>query len=416
MIKEKVCIREKQIGLTVTNGKVSAVLRSNITKTGVRIYKDGCLGIAGAIGAHDENELAARAEKMIQFKLPYECVPAKEVKRSMDLSGVLCAADEEFVEMSGRVLEELGKRYPKFMFSNKMELVETQESLTNDAGLELTQKDRYIKIVLLIKHRDSKNLADGAGVMVSRTMDFNEIVRQMSRTCESYEEKADFSEKGERIPVVLLGLHEEFLMKFLTDLRGDVYGSGASLFSGKIGEKLFSDDFSLIVNRDAEKSFNTFFDGEGTLLQGDRFALIENGVLRAPYTSKRMAAQYHLPVTGSASMGYYSAPDATVAGISAARGNKTIKELLGGRKAIFAVQAAGGDFTPQGEYASPIQVAYLFDGEKTFGRLPQLSMSSNVGDMFGRGFIGASRDGDYPGSPFGYLAVEMDVKKIDGWL
>ena len=414
MLKEVVCIKEKKTSLTVTNNKISAVLRSNIQKTGIRLYDSGCLGIAGAIGAYDENDLVKNARRMLRFKLPYDCAPTADAKRRVDFSGRLTVSDESFVETCGKLLDVLGEKYPKFMFSNKINLIESEESLLNDAGTDLSQKDRHFEMVLLIKYRDSKNLADGAGLMVSRDMDFGEMVRQVSLTCDAYEEKADFSE--EKIPVVLAGTHYEFLMKFLTDLRGDVFATGASLFSGKTGEKLFHDDFSLIVNRDAEKTFTRSFDGEGIVLSNDRFTLVENGVLKAPYTSKWMAKQYDLPVTGSASMGYDSAPDATAYGIAAAQSEKTIKELLGGRKGILAIQAAGGDFTPQGEYASPIQTAYFFDGEKLLGRLPQLAMTSHVGDMFGKDFIGASSDGPYPGAPFSYLAVEMNVKKIGGWM
>jgi len=234
--------------------------------------------------------------------------------------------------------------------------------------------------------------------------------------CEAYETKADFSEEVERIPVVLFGGHEEFTMKFLTDLEGNTFGSGASLFSEKSGEKLFDEKFSLIVNRDAEKQYSTFFDGEGTVLPQDHFALIENGVLKSPYTTKRIANQYGYALTGSASMGYDSTPSVTAESILIKKSDKTLKELLGGRKAILASMASGGDFTPQGEYASPIQVAYFYDGENYLGRLPQLSMSSNVYDMFGKDFIGVSSHGSYPGCPSSYLVMEMNVRKIDGWL
>ena len=199
---------------------------------------------------------------------------------------------------------------------------------------------------------------------------------------------------------------------------GDVFAAGASLFSEKLGERLFSDKFSLIVNRNAEKSFNTFFDGEGVVLPDDKFLLIENGVIKAPYTSKRMAMQYNLHETGSAALEYDAVPDVSLMPSSVAKGeleiarsDKTIKALLGGRKAIFVSMATGGDFTAQGEYASPIQCAYLFDGDNFLGRLPQLSMSSNIYDMFGKDFIGVSSDGDYPGSPFSYLVCEMKVQQ-----
>jgi len=416
VIKEVVTLKDKTTSLSVTNGKVSAVLRSNIQKTGVRLYDSNCLAIAGAIGAYREEELVKKAKQLLKFKLPYDSAPEEGARRSVDFSKKLELSDGAFVELAGNVLEALGKKYPQFMFSHKLELKEVEETLVNDCGTELSYKDRYLQLQLINKHRDSKNLMDGGGAVVSRIADFDKIVESLSLGCDVYSEKADFSEKGEMIPVVMLGNDVEFISKFVTDLKGDVYGSGASLFSEKVGQELFNKDFTLLVNRDAENKMSRFFDGEGVVLKDDCFALIENGVLKSAYTSKRIAKQYGLQVTGSAALVYDSAPDVSSGALAAAQGGKTIKELLGGRKAILAVQAAGGDFTPQGEYASPIQTAYLFDGEKLLGRLPQLSMRSNVYDMFGKDYIGASSDSDYPGSPFNYMAINMNVSKIDGWM
>ena len=416
MIKEVVCIKEKKIDLTVINSRVSAILRSNTAKTGIRLYDGSCIGIAGAIGAYKDEELTASANQMLDFKLPYPAKPTEGVKRTLDLSTKFGIKDDEFVKMSSDILDALSKKFPNFMFSNKIFLSETETSLKNDLGTDLVQKDKYVTFVLLTKHRDSTNMIDDLAVYVNREMECEAVLKELSKKCECYEELADFNEEGEKVPVVLLGDHNEFLITFMSDMRGDVFAVGASLFSGKLGEKLFSDKFSLIVNRNAEKSFSTFFDGEGVVLPDDKFVLIENGVLKAPYASKKMAEQYNLQETGSASLEYDSVPDASPMSLRIAKSDKTIKELLGGRKAIFVSMANGGDFTPQGEYASPIQRAYFFDGENFLGRLPQLSMSSNVYDMFGKDFIGVSSDGNYLGSPYSYLVCEMNVQKTDGWI
>jgi len=416
MIKEKVIINEKKTSLSITNGKISAVLKSNVQKTGIRLYDNNCLGIAGAIGSYNENELTNNAKQMLKFKLPYNGKPTAELKREADFSKQLAISDEEFVEFSEKVLETIGKKYPQFMFSHKLDLIEGHIALENDAGTSLSQRDKCARLLLMIKHKESKSLMDGAGMYVARELDFDTVVEEIGKTCDAYGEKVDFSAEGERIPVVLSGGHTEFIGKFLSDLEGDTFGSGASLFSEKIGEKLFDDKFSLIVNHDPETTMEAFFDGEGTVLQNDRFDLIENGVLKSPFTTKRIANQYGYELTGSAALGYDATPSVTPVGLEVARSDKSIKELLDGRKAIYVVMAAGGDFTPQGEYASPIQVAYMYDGERLIGRLPQLAMSSNINDMFGKSFIGAPSTGSYAGCPWTELVIDMDVRKIDTWL
>ena len=157
MTKETVCITEKKTELTVTNSKISAVMRSNIQKTGIRLYDNGCIGIAGAIGAYNEDELIKNAGHMLKFKLPYEGQPTSGVRRSMDLSKKLTVTDKEFVEFSENLMGALEDRYPKFIFSHKLSLIETEESLMSDIGTELMQKDKHVEFILILKQRDSKN-------------------------------------------------------------------------------------------------------------------------------------------------------------------------------------------------------------------------------------------------------------------
>ena len=417
MIKEIIKATEKKTELSVVNGKIISVLRSDNVKTGIRMYADGAIGIAGAIGAYDEQKLTDKAKHMLNFKLPYQAKPTENIKQNLDFSSELKVTDEEFVQKSRELLELLEERFPKWMFSHKMELLQTGQSLTNANGVDLIQNDRFVKIILAMKFRESKNLFDDFVGYSAREYDINEIIRIVTEKCEAYEQKKGLETEGKIAVVMEAGSGMSAGLKFVTDLRGDVFGSGASLFSGKIGQELFHKDFSLQINRNTKTHCGmTFFDGEGTVLENNQYALIDNGVLKSPYTNKRMAQQFGFDVTGAASLAYNEAPALAMGALSIKRGEKTIKELLGGRPAIYAASAAGGDFTPQGEFSSPVQLAYYFDGEKMQGRLPQLSMMSNVFDMFGKDFIGASSNSVNNGISNGYVAFEMDIKKIGEWM
>ena len=416
MTTETYKTRSKKTTLSVTNNTISAIKKSDTVKTGVRIYENGCIGVAGAIGAYDEKQLSGRAKHMLSFKIPYDCESAGEISRTMDLTDSFSLSDEEFVRSSEEVLSMLTRNHPQFSFSHKIFYEETETQLHNSNGADLAYRDKIVQFELVIKHKGSKNLMDGIGATYMRGIDVQAVYNAISETCGSFEEKVTLPE--EKMPVVQLINKEFILQKFLTDLHGRAMGANASLFSGKIGEKLFADHFSLCVQRDPLKSEGSpsFFDAEGTVLPDNRFMLIENGVIKAPYSSKKIAKQYGYPVTGSAGGEYDSVPVTAYETISVQPGEKTIKELLGGRKAVYIVIASGGDFTSQGEYASPVQAAYLFDGENLLGRLPQLSIRSNVYDMFGKDFIGMSTDGNNPHCPFKFLATDMYVEQIGDWL
>ena len=49
MIKELYRIETVETSLNVTQGTVDSVRRKHIVKSGCRVYKDGCIGVAGEI-------------------------------------------------------------------------------------------------------------------------------------------------------------------------------------------------------------------------------------------------------------------------------------------------------------------------------------------------------------------------------
>ncbi|SCG81716.1 hypothetical protein DW1_0095 [Proteiniborus sp. DW1] len=72
--------------------------------------------------------------------------------------------------------------------------------------------------------------------------------------------------------------------------------------------------------------------------------------------------------------------------------------------------ASGGDFTAEGVFGTPVQLAFLTDGERLIGRLPELTISGDVYTMFGDDFIGRSEDKAFVGQKA--LAINLDVKYI----
>ena len=414
MVKETYCIKSKETELSITNNSISAIKKSDTSKTGLRLYDGSYIGIAGAIGAYDENQLEARAKQMLGFQIPYSCEPAKDIKREVDLTDSFSLTDTDFMMISEELLAMLSSGFPSFSFGHKITYEESEVSLRNELGADLLCRDKYVQVALYIKHKESKNLMDSFGASLSRGYNLHDVFELVSETCASFDERIPVPH--ERMPVVFLSNHSTVLSKLRSDLSGRVMGTGASLFTGKIGEKLFADHFSLNVERKLRESYNCFFDAEGTMLPDDCIPLIENGILRSPFSSKKVAGEYGYFATGSAAGEYDSVPETSAVGISIKDSGKSIKELLGGRNAIYVVQASGGDFTPQGDFASPVQTAFVFDGERLLGRLPQISISSNIYDMFGDGFIGVSKDGKSSLNPFKYLAMDMRIDTIGDWI
>ena len=86
---------------------------------------------------------------------------------------------------------------------------------------------------------------------------------------------------------------------------------------------------------------------------------------------------------------------------------RTLRELIGEKDGIYISVMSGGDFTSEGNFASPVQTAFLYRGGKLVGKLPEFHISGNIYDIFGANFVGASCDRSYEGEF--KLVVNMKV-------
>ncbi|MBP8661652.1 MAG: peptidase U62, partial [Mesotoga sp.] len=265
---------------------------------------------------------------------------------------------------------------------------------------------------LVIKDKSSSNIIDAVTGYEGRKFSKKGFLDLTNMICDAFSNQINEFTDG-TYPVVFSSDDVTYLKKFYETLHGMMFGSGSSLLSGKIGRQVFSPDFTLYQTRRAEDGFpGAFFDSEGTVNPDDRFALIEDGVLIAPYTDKKTSSTFKLPLTGAAGGEYDGLPELRLPLLKIKESEKTAKQLLNDRMGIFVLIASGGDFTPDGHFASPVQLAFLFDGERFVGRLPELSINSSLQEMFGRNFVGVSKN-DFFGLENTKVAVmNMSVERL----
>ncbi|WP_026477437.1 metallopeptidase TldD-related protein [Alkaliphilus transvaalensis] len=411
MLKEKYISKVKETSVNVVQSRIESVRKKEIVKTSLRLYKDGYIGCSGAIGKYDEKELEAKAAEGFNNKISYHYELKGNLSRREDLRGEIIREEQIIEEFEG-LLREIRKEQPDFYFSNKLKIREHEYQMINDNGLDLSYLDKAVEVSLIFKEKSSINIMDGFVGFDGRKYNRKLTVDLVNQICGAYKNKVDLPKK-EKIPVIFSTGEEIIYRKLMQDLNGNIFGTGSSILSGKSREKLFNDGFSLYQTKNFEDTtLVPFFDAEGTVNHNDRFALIENGVFIAPYTDKKVANKYNLPLSGAATAQYDGVPTIGYPNLKIKESAYTAKELLGGQLGVLVMVASGGDFTPQGNFGSPVQLAFLFDGEKMIGRLPELTISSNLFDMFGKDFVGVSKDTIGPLSNERYFVTEMNVSKI----
>lgn len=403
----------KETSLIISESKVDSVKMKDITKKGVRVYDNGLIGVSGAVGDINIDELTENAKLNLDNKIEYPCELTKDINLSLDASKKI-VDDREFVKEGEELLDELSKVNSDFIFSNKIILQERKTLLTNSKNLKLEYKDRALEAGIVFKEKASANIMDGYVEYTGRDYNRKDFIGFSNMILEGYRNKAELPTQG-KMPVAVSfnGEGAVFINKFLTDLNARQFMCGGSIFSDKIGKKVFSDDFTLRQTRNPKDVYlEPFFDMEGTVNSNHIFTLIENGVIKTPYTDKQTAAEYNLKNTGSATAEYDGVPQIGAPSLAIKQSEKTVKELFAGDIGIFVYITSGGDFTSSGEFGAPVQLAFLYDGEKILGRLPQLQISSDIYKMFNENYRGVASNSIFKGSNDKVLVMDMDVNLI----
>ncbi len=411
MEKEFIKEAQRSVTLNVTAGKIDSFREIEKTTGTVRVYDNGCIGVAGCLGEPDEKELTAKAEEALAFGIPYPC----------RLEGPLALEDlqeeeiiriPEFIPTMQLFLDRLGEACPKFALSNKISMTYNRSEYRNSAGRHLVSSGRKLSIELIVQNRGSGNLFDTFLGWSGDHFDADLLLSCFKRQYDAFYTPADL-ESG-RYPVVAepSGLFGTFLQHFV----GDLYAANASLLSGKLGQKVFSDKLTLRDDMNPATAHSVcFFDAEGCTAPNFRPTLIENGVLKGLLTTKKTAEQYDLPNLGTASASYDGVPGLGFHSLYPEPTAPGLREFIPG-KAVFVVMASGGDITPEGHFATPVQMAYLLENGQLVGRLPELNVSGNFFDMLGKDYMGSVKDyiGFSPADPQADTIVSgimMDVEK-----
>ena len=384
MDKEFLKNSSRSVTLNITGGKIDSYREKEQTTGTVRVYANGKIGVAGCLGEPDEEKLTAQAEKALELGIPYVSALDGALERIEDNSAEI-VPEKELIPAMQSMLDKIGEVCPGFAISNKIGLSWESGEYRNSNGRNLKSSGSSLDISLLFQSRGSGNLMDAFYQYSGRTFDPEKVVAGCKKVYDAYNTPAEL-EEGEW-PVIISPA--ELLAQAISHFVGEMYVAGASLLSGKLGEKCFSEKLSFGDDRNAATNLGSiFFDDEGSVLPEDRSLLIRQGKLESLLTTKNSAAQLGLPVAGTAGAAYDGVPTLTIQGLYVARTAEDIREIVPG-KAVYVMSASGGDYTPSGHFATPVQMAYLVEGGKLVGRLPELNISGDFFDILGKNYLGA---------------------------
>lgn len=373
------------------NTKGDDFRNKNIVQLGARIYDNGFIGVCGQYGDDNVDEILKKAENNLRLNIKYPCEVSKDTTINIEdtiikINHKILQEVEEFVDELGVLMKELG-----FVASGTISVSEEKVKITNDEKLNCSMIRKNLDILIILKEIGTANIFDTAYCLSIKEFNKTLMLKEIEEMCRAHKNVVQVPLNEEGKVRCIFTEDSDILKFFITELRGDKIGTKSSFFNNKFGEKLFDDKVTLYLENDVDER-GIPFDYEGTLIKGEEEPLLKDGVLKMGYADKKTTEKYGLKNTGSGFGSFNGAPELMAPNITLKRGEKTLLELLDGKPSILVVECDGGDFTSDGGYGTPIQVAYVFDGEKFIGRIPEISVKSNIYDMYGKDFVGVPRD------------------------
>lgn len=409
MEKEYIVNKSNEITLNITDGKVDSYRVKDETQSTVRVYEDGKIGIAGALGTPNFAELETQAVEKLAEGIPYPCKLNKGVVKSI-IRDKAVVEEKNLMKVTKRLAKKVAKACPRFLINGKTQAVSHKGSYENSQNTKLAYENNSFHVFFQVKDKDSSNIADAYyGASVSRYGRITEgkIVDDVKTLHDAF-----FGEKvtlpNGKYPVIV-GPYDVF-GKCAKDFLAEYYVSGGSLFNGKLGEKIFNEQLSIAVDRNpVTNRTSAFYDMEGEIAPNYRAPIIQNGVFKSVLTTKNTSAMFSLPISKTSSATYDGVPSVGLPGLYLKRTAQNLKELLGEEKAVYIAITSGGDITTEGEIGMPVQLAFLVEKGKITARLTEITAGGNIKTMLGEDFVGVSAKDVFSAPDSEVLVTRMNI-------
>jgi len=214
--------------------------------------------------------------------------------------------------------------------------------------------------------------------------------------------------KTAHVPIVFDPLVATSILEHIFEgVNGDSVYRGASFLAGKLGEKIASDNVTVIDDGTMIGGFGTApFDGEG--IPTRRTMVIENGVLKSYLLNTYTAKKLGLQTTANASRGLAGTPGIGPGNYFLQPGSKTPQQIIGDvKEGLYVTEFLGhGANLVTGDYSRGASGLWISGGELTYP-VEEITVAGNLKEMF-RNISEIANDLEFRGS------VACPTIRIDG--
>jgi len=412
MMKDLLQFSSHEHKVKILNREISAFRSKSITRSGAREFTNqNTILTASQIGEVNSDQLFAACAQNQAAALPAEGKPTGQQKQSWkhtsnDESGMA----DQALTAARDAIALLAKELPHFQISGQTMATTRSARYTNTKGADLVVEHNDYLLMTEFRRLGSPNIVDSFSA--SSNVSGFQIADDLSWTMEllkTYDQVIEIKPGRHRIMTVP---DHRSLEKIGESLRADRYHEGTALYSGRQGQKIFSSKFSLSDLRwDPARSTLNPFDFEGTVAQTNSLSLITEGRLNGLISDLVNENRHGVKSTGNGFRGYNSSVKLGFSQLAVEPGKRSFREILkDAGEVIFTVMAFGGDLTAQGDFATPVQLAFLVRDGVVLGRIASASLNSHIERMYGNQLLEVAADAPTRGESSPLVLMEMDVQ------
>lgn len=360
----------------------------------LRVWQDGCPGLAVAHGPVEPQALVDRAMTMTRLNEPetVELAPSR-TDHYPDLGEAVPV--ETLIEMGKTAIAQIREVYPEVLCEAQLECEEETIRLVNSQGLDCHYTDTTLSLSLdaqWVRGDDFLSVYDGQ--TQRGTLTINNVVQNILQRLHWIKENV--SPPAKRVPVLLTAKAADLLWDTLqAALNGKRVLERASPWSDRLGEIVTSDTLTVLQRPDLGP-YSCPFDDEGTPTHPLLF--LREGRLQQFYCDRATGRLLLTGTTGNGfrpSLGSYPTPGLVNLLIQPGKGSLTdlIRQLDEG---LVVDQLLGAGAGMSGDFSVNVELGYRVQQGEITGRVKDTMIAGNVYTVL-KQIVAVGDDADWNG-------------------
>lgn len=361
----------------------------------LRLWRDGCPGLAVAYGPVEAQALVDRAIALSQLN-PAETIELTAASQVHYPDLGTAVSVEQLVNWGKEAIQIIREVYPELLCNAEWECDAETTRLINSAGLDCGYTDTTLSCYVSaewVRGDDLLSVSDGQ--TQREQLDPVLIAQQILQRIEWAQ--TNVAVPSGRIPVLFTAKAADMLWGTVqAALNGKQVVERASPWSDRLSQVVTSVDLTISQEPNAGP-FSCPFDDEGTATRPITF--IQNGVLQLFYTDRRIGRVLGSGTTGNGfrpGLGSYPTPG--LFNLIVQPGTQTLPELIATLDSgIIVDQMLGGGAGISGDFSVNVDLGYWVENGQVMGRIKDTMVAGNVYTAL-KNLVALAGDAEWNGS------------------